>query len=75
MPWNFKGKCLGVFFSVGAEPDMKVHFVPIVEGFKTADIIEVKPVKEEEESYFGGKVVTMGNHLLREDTLIRLPRR
>ncbi len=66
---------LGVFFSVGAEPDMKVHFVPIVEGFKTADIIEVKPVKEEEESYFGGKVVTMGNHLLREDTLIRLPRR
>ena len=66
---------LGVFFSVGAEPEMKVHFVPIVEGFKTADIIEVKPVKEEEESYFSGKVVTMGNHLLREDTLIRLPRR
>ena len=66
---------LGVFFSVGAEPDMKVHFVPVVEGFRTADIIEVKPAKEEDDSYFAnGKVVTMGNHLLREDTLIRLPR-
>jgi hypothetical protein len=46
----------------------------VIEGFKTADIIEVKAAKPEDESYFSGKVVTMGNHLLREDTLIRLPR-
>ena len=58
-----------------AQPDAVMEFRGYQsEGFKTADIIEVKAAKPEDESYFNGKVVTMGNHLLREDTLIRLPR-
>ena len=63
----------GMFFSVGNEPEMTVEFVPIVTGIRYGQIVEVSPVKPEQESFFNGRIVTMGNHLLRQGSLIRLP--
>lgn len=65
----------GVFISTTAEDNqLKASFIPVTTGIKFGNTYEISPVNPEDEKRLEtGKVVTIGNHLLKEGTDIRLP--
>lgn len=64
----------GVFLSTGTGDDLKAAFIPVTTGIKFGHTLEIVPAKpEDRERLAKGSVVTIGNHLLKDGTEIRLP--
>ncbi len=57
----------GVFLLKSQDEGQKVSFVPVKTGFEEAGFVEIMSPDIQ------GKVVTLGNHLLQDGSLVRLP--
>lgn len=64
-----RGDQLGVFVARGAGESMRAELVPVKLGIRSGEVVEITSPED-----LSGEVVTLGNHLLRDQTPIRLPR-
>lgn len=60
---------LGVFLARGSGDEMRGEFVPVELGIRVGETVELTSPE-----VLDGEVVTLGNHLLRDNSSIRLPR-
>lgn len=64
-----RGDRLGVFMARGSGESLRAELVPVTLGIRSGETVEITSPEE-----LAGEVVTLGNHLLRDQSPIRLPR-